>query len=148
MNLVRWDRRFPWNELEGLRKEFDRLFDTEPADQGRQLSEQSFAPATDISETDTGVLVKCNLPGVKAEELDVSVRDNLLTITGEKKGEKETKEKQYHRKETWEGRFRRSFSLSATVDQSKIDASLSDGVLTVKLPKVKATEAKKITIKS
>ena len=148
MNLVRWDRKFPWNELEGLRKEFDRLFDIEAVDRSGQVAKQSFSPATDISETDTDVLVKCNLPGVKAEELDVSVRDNLLTITGEKRGEKETKEKEYHRKETWEGEFRRSFSLPATVDQSNIDAALIDGVLTVKLPKVMASEAKKITIKS
>ena len=148
MNLVRWDRKFPWNELEGLRKEFDRLFDIEAVDRSGQVAKQSFSPATDISETDTDVLVKCNLPGVKAEELDVSVRDNLLAITGEKRGEKETKEKEYHRKETWEGEFRRSFSLPATVDQSNIDAALIDGVLTVKLPKVMASEAKKITIKS
>ena len=113
-----------------------------------QPAERSFSPAADISETDTDIIVKCNLPGVKSEEVDVSARDNLLTITGEKKGEKEIREKHYHRKETWEGTFRRSFSLPSTVDQGKIDASLKDGVLAIKLPKTKVTEAKKIAIKS
>lgn len=69
-------------------------------------------------------------------------------IRGEKKGEKETKNEHYHRKETWEGKLERRFSLPASVDQAKIEATLADGVLSITLTKSKASEAKKIPITS
>ena len=148
MNPGKWDRRFHWNELDGLRKDFDRLLEFGSLDTAGQLSARSFAPAADVTETDTDVLVKCNLPGVKTEDVEVSMRDRVLTIKGEKKGEKDIKEKHYHRKETWEGKFQRSFSLPVTVDQTKIEAVLKDGVLTVKMQKKQATEAKMIPVQS
>ena len=148
MNLAKWEKGYPWHELDGLRKELERLFGIGDPESKEWLAANSFAPATDVSETDTDVLVRCNLPGIKTEDIGIDIHENVLTIKGEKKGEKEMKEKHFHRKETWEGKFQRSFTLPVTVDQAKINAVLKDGVLTIKLPKTQPTESRKITIKS
>lgn len=151
MNIVKRDRNdlmFPWDSLDGLRKEFERLFSASGSSRGEHPTKGTFSPATDVSETDTEVLVNCNLPGVKAEDVNVSVRDKVITIKGEKKGGQESEGKHYHWKETWEGSYERSFTLPTNVDSTKIEAMLKDGVLTIRLPKTKVSEAKQIPVKS
>jgi HSP20 family protein len=100
------------------------------------------------SEDDKAYHVTAELPGMSEKDVEVTFADNTLTISGEKKEEKEVKEENYHRRERSFGSFRRSFTLPAEVDEEKISASFKDGVMTIELPKSKTAQkkAKKITI--
>ncbi|MEJ2071800.1 MAG: Hsp20/alpha crystallin family protein [Syntrophobacterales bacterium] len=90
-----------------------------------------FAPAVDIKETDTEIVVKAEVPGIDAKEINISVTGEVLTIKGEKKSEKEEKEENYHLVERSYGSFSRSLVLPAAVDLDKIEAKYDKGVLTV-----------------
>jgi HSP20 family protein len=103
---------------------------------------RSFAPAADVLEDDSALLVEVELPGVKLEDVTVDVENDLLTLSGERK----LGETGFQRRERWTGRFARSFRLPRTVDVAKIEASLKDGVLTVRLPKREELKARKIAI--
>ena len=112
-------------------------------------------PRFDISETDTEVEVKTDVPGFKAEEIDIEVRDEVLTIRGEQSEEKKSSDegtsddkRTYHRVERRTGSFSRSVWLPCPVNTEGIEAELQDGVLTVALPKSKAAKACKVKVKS
>jgi HSP20 family protein len=123
----------------------DRLFERflEPAwTEMPTLGEWS--PKVDVTETKDTVTVKAELPGVEQPDIAVSLRDNVLTIKGEKAAETEEKDKRYHRVERSYGTFTRAMRLPADVDGSKASASFKDGVVTIILPK--APEAKGTTI--
>jgi HSP20 family protein len=145
--LVPWTRR---GEVTRLRNEvdhlFDRFFDWRPF--GGLLEGGAWNPALDISETPNQVVVKAELPGMDPKEIDISLRDNVLTLKGERKQEKEEKEENYHRVERSYGSFMRSFRLPAEVATDKVNATYKDGVLTVKLHKTAKSAAKKIEIKA
>jgi len=94
------------------------------------------------------VVVKAELPGMDPKEIDISLHDNVLTLRGERKQEKEEKDENYHRVERSYGAFVRSFRLSAEVESEKVDASYKDGVLTIKLKKTAKSAAKKIEVKA
>lgn len=135
----------PWTGMTGLRKEMDRLFERflEPAwTEVPTLGEWS--PKVDVTETKETVTVKAELPGVEQPDIAVSLRDNVLTIKGEKAAETEEKDKRYHRVERSYGTFTRAMRLPADVDGSKASASFKDGVVTIILPK--SPEAKGTTI--
>ena len=102
----------------------------------------------DASEDDKAFHVTAELPGLSEKDVEVTFADNMLTISGEKKEEKEVKEENYHRRERSFGSFRRSFTLPVEVDEAKIAANFKDGVMTIDLPKSKTAQkkAKKITI--
>jgi HSP20 family protein len=102
----------------------------------------------DASEDEKAYHVTAELPGLSEKDVEVTFADNMLTISGEKKEEKEVKEKDYHRRERSFGSFRRSFTLPAEVDEAKISAAFKDGIMTIELPKSKSAQkkAKKITI--
>jgi HSP20 family protein len=102
----------------------------------------------DVSETDGQVEIRLDLPGVEAKEIDIQLNENLLTISGERKEEKEEKNKTYHRVERRYGSFSRSISLPCPVKQEAIDAQYRDGVLTIKLPKSEEARARKIKVKT
>lgn len=149
MDLIqRWKSglRDPMDRVEGLQNEINRLFDLKSYPETRGLFDRAVSPAVDVSETTDSVVVECNLPGVTKEDLEVSVAGDVLTIRGEKKGEKETEDKKVYRKETWEGSFQRTLSLPTIVDAAKIEATLKDGVLKIVLPKREEAKAKKIAI--
>src|SRR3974390_3242715 len=111
-----------------------RMFDVEPA--WRPISTFSFsAPAIDMSEDDKAYKISAELPGLDAKDVDVSVSGNTLVLKGEKRQEKEEKDKNYHYSERAYGSFQRAFELPASVDHDKISADVSKGVLTVTLPK-------------
>ncbi len=93
-------------------------------------------------------MVRADLPGLKKEEIDLSILGSTLTIKGEKKSENEVKEENYHRVERSYGLFQRSVQLPSEVDESKVEAAYKDGVLEVKLPKKEAVKGKKIAIKA
>lgn len=106
-----------------------------------------FLPEVDLVETEKGIEVKAELPGVKPEEVKLEVRDNLLWITGEKKEEKEEKGKTYHRIERKTGMFRRAIPLPTAVEEGRAEAQFENGVLKVMLPKAAAVMPKNIPIK-
>jgi HSP20 family protein len=105
-------------------------------------------PAMDIAERENEVLVKADLPGMKADDIDISVHGNVLTISGEKKESTEDKRENYYHTERRYGSFRREINLSSAVDVDKIKAEYHDGILTVTLPKTEQAKPKKISVKS
>ncbi|MPZ11692.1 MAG: Hsp20 family protein [Kiloniellaceae bacterium] len=96
----------------------------------------------DASEDDTAYHVTTELPGLSEKDVEVTFADNTLTISGEKKEEKEVKEENYHRRERSFGSFRRSFTLPGEVDEAKIAATFKDGIMTIDLPKSKSAQKK------
>jgi HSP20 family protein len=126
-----------------------RMFEMEPG--WRPMSTFSFsAPAIDMSEDDKAYKITAELPGLDAKDVDVSVSGNTLVLKGEKRQEKEEKNKNYFFSERAYGSFQRAFELSTTVDRDKIAADYSKGVLTITLPKTAEAQkqAKKIEVKS
>ncbi len=110
------------------------------------VGERGWIPAIDVFEKDDKFVVKAELPGMKEEDIDVSVVGDTLTIKGEKEMETETKEEDYYQWERAYGSFYRAIPLPSTVDASKIEASYEDGVLEVTLPKAAEVKPKKITV--
>jgi len=107
-----------------------------------------WCPALDIIEHDDSVIVKVELPGMKADDIELSLDRNVLTISGEKKEEtEETRDNYYHVERSY-GKFQRAVSLPGEVDQNKIQAKCENGVLTVSLPKSEAAKPRKIEVKS
>jgi len=104
-------------------------------------------PAVDVVENENDIQVKVELPGVSKDDVKITMQDNILTIRGEKKQEKETKNSEYHRVERSYGSFQRSFTLPTNVNHDKIDASYNDGVLKVTLPKAEEAKPKQIEVK-
>jgi len=134
----------PFEELERIRRDFDRLMEEFFAKE--EPAERVFAPALDVYETDGEVVVKAELPGVKKEDVEVLVRDNNLIIRGEKKEEKEEKTETYHRVERVYGKFERVVALPAEVKLEGVKAEFKDGVLEIRLPKEKTSKEAKIEI--
>lgn len=134
----------PWTEG-SLRKEMDRLFERffEPAWRDMPTLGE-WSPTVDVSEDKDTVTVKAELPGVEQKDIVVSLQEGMLMIKGEKRAEKEEKDKRYHRVERSYGAFYRSVQLPSAVDAGKVAATFKDGVVTITLPK--APEAKGTTI--
>jgi len=111
------------------------------------LTNGRWVPAVDIYESENHeVVIKAELPDVKKEDIGVTVENNVLTLTGERKQEESVKREQFQRVERRFGSFSRSFSLPATVNASQIAASYKDGVLTVRLPRREEAKPKQITV--
>jgi HSP20 family protein len=136
----------PWTGVSTFRTELDRLFDRfwEMPDLPA-LGE--WKPALDITENKDSVVVKAEVPGIDPKEIQVLLQDDVLTIKGEKKQEKEDKTKNYHRVERSYGSFQRSFTLPSSVKNDKIDALFSNGILTITLPKSEEAKPKQIEVK-
>jgi HSP20 family protein len=142
-DITRWD---PFAELASLRQAMDRMFDDRPV--RAWLSGNGGAEAyfpVDLSETEDEIVVKASLPGVKPEDIDISITDQVLTLKGESKEEHEEKQHNYYRRERRHGTFMRQFSLPSEVDSNRAEAQFEDGVLRLTLPK--AEQAKPKTIK-
>jgi len=146
MNLIR--HRNP-SEL-GLRREmddlFDRFFGNWPFRAGTTNGEHW--PALDIGEDGGNLVVKAELPGLKADEVEINVMGDVLTISGEKKDEKENQSENLFYRERRYGSFRRTVQLPANVDADHVEARFADGVLTVSLPKDQKSMPRKIAVKS
>lgn len=111
------------------------------------LAQTSFAPALDVTENKDSITVKAELPGIKVEDIDIAVENNVLAISGEKKEEQEEKGESFHHVERRYGMFRRNIPLPATVDPQKINATYKDGILRVTLPKTESAKPRKIEVK-
>jgi len=135
----------PWKGMDVLRNEMDRVFERFFEPRWDELeSAGEWAPRVDVSETKDAVVVKAEIPGVEQKDISVSLQDQVLTIKGEKRHEKEEKDEKYHRVERSWGAFVRAFRMPAAVAGDKVTATFKDGMLTVTLPK--APEAKGTTI--
>ena len=146
--LTRWD---PFKEMEETQNRLARIFGLAPARRGNgdkeSLTVTEWAPSVDITEDEREYLVKADLPEVKKDDVKVTVESGVLTITGERKFEKEEKDKKYHRIERAYGNFLRSFTLPEAADAAKVNAEFKDGVLKVHLPKSDKAKAKTVEVK-
>lgn len=143
-NLIRWE---PAREMMTLREAMDHLFDdafTRPL----SLTGNWSAPAIDMYQTDNEVVVKAALPGIKADEVQINITGDVLTLKGETKHEEESKNKAYHIHEQRWGAFERSVSLPSMVVADKSKAEFENGILTITLPKAEESKPKMITIKA
>lgn len=146
MNLVKWD---PFNELEEMSNRLNRIFGRSavPAATGSEmLKVADWTPSADIQETDNAYLIKAEIPGVKKEDVKVTVEDGVLTIRGERKAEREETGKKFHRIERSYGSFLRSFRMPDGVDEAAAKAEFKDGMLNVTLPKSEKARAKAVNI--
>jgi len=146
MALVPFNKRNK-NELARLHDEMDDLFDSFFRGLGRPLTGYKAWPTIDVADKDDAVVVRAEVPGCKAEDIDISIYGNTLSISGEKKESKEEKEKGYYHMESIYGSFRREISLPTDVDEDKIDAACKGGVLSITLPKAEKTKAVKVKVK-
>lgn len=151
--LRRWEREGEpvdsfRREMDRLHREMDRLFDgflTEsggPSWWSEMMGRGAVTPQADLSEDEKEFRVNVELPGMDDKDVDVTLADRLLTIRGEKKEDKEQKDKSYYRRERAYGSFTRRIEVPAEVDAAKIEASFNKGVLTVRLPKTKEAQQK------
>jgi len=146
MNLVKhnsevWD---PFDMMGDLQHEMNRAF-------SRSLMkspqwEKSFEPAVDVIDEKDRFLIKADIPGLKKEELSVKVEGRYLTLKGERKQEKETKEKNYYSCERFYGAFTRSIELPTDVKAEQVKAAYKDGVLEIELPKTESAKTKQVNV--
>ncbi len=134
----------PFAELERIRRELDRIFEDVFPTADR---EETLAPPVDVYETDSEVVVKAELPGVKKEDIDVTIKENTVSIRAEKREEREEKTENVHRVERFYGRLERLIPLPADVKPDKAKAEYRDGVLELRIPKQKVTKEAKVQIK-
>jgi HSP20 family protein len=146
--LTRWD---PFKEMEETQNRLARFFGLTPPRPGNGGQETmtitEWSPSVDITEDDKEYLVKADLPDVQKDDVKVTVENGVLTITGERKFEKEEKDKKYHRIERSYGNFLRSFTLPDAADGAKVAAEFKDGVLKVHLPKSEKAKPKAVEVK-
>jgi HSP20 family protein len=143
MTLSRWN---PMRDMMRLRNEFDRLYDDTIDFPSWRWPEPAEGPAVDVVESDDAYIVKASLPGIKPDDLDVSITDNVLTIKGEVKNEETISEEQYHLRERRYGAFTRMITLPTSVDVDSVEATYEDGILTLNAPKTEDVKRKRITV--
>jgi HSP20 family protein len=145
MGLVRWR---PMRYYPTSRDDMDRAFNRMVTDWlgPSMYSEYDWNPSVDVAETDAEIVVTADLPGVKKDDVDVTVDQNQLVISGERKQEEEESDKNYYRLERRYGSFRRAFVLPANADAERVKAAYKDGVLTVTIPKTEVSKGKKVNI--
>jgi HSP20 family protein len=146
MALIRWD---PFDEALTLREAVNRLFDESVVRTPRSWpSAAGLAVAVDLEETDDDVIVTADLPGLKPDDVDISVTDNTLTMKGEFKSEEEGERGNMHFRERRYGSFQRAISLPTAVNANKAGAEFENGVLKITLPKAEETKPKQIEVKA
>lgn len=147
MNLTRWD---PFREMEELSGRLNRMFGVAPRPRLADENGATFTdwtPALDVEETDKEYLVKADLPAIKKDEIKIQVEDGMLCLEGERRQEKEEKNRKFHRVERSYGRFMRRLALPTDVDEQKVAAEFKDGVLQVHLPKAAAAKPRSTNVK-
>ena len=152
--LTRWEPMTRWNpfkEMEEMEKRLSSFFGRSPVatngDKKEAITVTEWSPLVDISEDEKEYVIKAEIPEMKKEEIKINVHDDVLSISGERKYEKEEKGKKYHRVERAYGSFLRSFTLPEDADGSKVTAEYKDGVLKVHLAKSEKVKPKAIEVK-
>jgi len=150
-NLIEWD---PLHELENISEQLNHFFGRKFPAKISSIDHPNFnfsqwSPAVDIIETSDAYIVKAELPEVRREDVHINVENGVLNIRGDKKQEKEEKNKKFHRTECFYGSFERSFTLPENTDESNVSAEFKDGVLNIYLPKTEKGKSKtfKVEIK-
>ena len=141
MNVIRWE---PFGAMEDMVNRFPSMFERWARLSGGGEKGTGWSPSVDISETDQEYLIRAALPAVRKEDVNVTVEDGMLTVSGERRQQQERKDEKFHKVESFYGSFSRSFSLPEGTDPAAIKAESKDGVLTIHVPKTK-TEARKPT---
>jgi HSP20 family protein len=138
-----------WNDLNYLIDKLNKLFEeitTVGRPTAQKAEEGSFSPPIDIYETEDELVIAAELPGVSDEDISITVKDNILTMEGERKFEKNIQEERYRRIERIYGPFKKAFSLADNIDAEQVEAQLQDGVLYIHLPKKAVSPNKEIEI--
>ena len=144
MAIVRWD---PVRELDSLQSDLNRIFDG--FFQGRPANgsaNRRWIPAMDLAETEDHLVLRADLPGLTEDDVDIEIKDGVLTVTGERKAEQEEKGEGYHRVERAFGSFSRSLSLPQGIEAGAVSASFDRGVLEVRIPKPAERKATRVEI--
>ena len=141
--ITRFD---PFRDLVQLQDRVNRLFAESTANREEGINTSSFVPPVDIYEDEHNIVLKVEAPGVDEKDLDIRIENNTITIRGERKFEKETKEENYHRVERRYGNFQRSFGLPNTVNPEQVTADYKSGILTVTLGKRAEAKPKQIKV--
>jgi HSP20 family protein len=136
----------PFNHLTNLRDEINRLFDVPYGDGGRESEFFGWAPPMDLYEDKNNLVVRAELPGMKKEDINISLHQGSLVISGERRVESQSGEGDASRSERFFGRFQRALELPKSVDAESVSASYQDGILTVTLPKTEESKPKQITV--
>ena len=144
-DIPTWRVRSPFGELERMRQQMDRLFDD--AMTPHHLHQAGVFPLINLTEDKDKFYVSAELPGVKADELDLQVTGNNLAISGERKIAAEDESAKYHRREREAGTFSRMIGLPSEVDSDKVEAKLENGILTVVVPKAEIAKPKQISVR-
>lgn len=142
-NMTRWD---PLNDMMTLREAMNQLFEESFVSPVTSRRGQGFVPALDLSETEDGYRVEAVVPGLKPEDLEITVENNVLTIKGEVRQEQEDRKRNYHRVERRFGSFQRSIALPTTVRTDQINATLENGILRLEIPKAEEVKPRRINV--
>ena len=142
-NLTRWD---PFQDMLSLREAMNQLMEESFVRPNGARGGQNFVPALDLSETKDAYLVEAAVPGLKPADIEITVENNVLTIKGETRQEAEDKQRNYHRVERRFGSFQRTIGLPTTVKADAIQASLTNGVLRLEIPKAEEVKPRKISV--
>ncbi len=142
-----WDWRNPFEELERIKRQMDRLSGDFPEEAFREPAAGVF-PLINLTEDKNNYYVRAELPGIKTDDLDISVTGNSLSVSGQKKTIEEMKDAKFHRSEREEGVFSRMVSIPDHVETDKVEATCTNGILTVVLPKAESEKPKQISVKS
>jgi HSP20 family protein len=143
MALIKWD---PFREFNALNERIGNFGNYLGKGWEAPMSTTAWNPSVDVFENDNEVIFKAEVPGMNAKDIDIKLENNVLTIKGERRFEKEAKEENYHRIEREYGSFSRAFSLPVAVNTEKVTAEYKDGVLRVVLPKKEEIKPKPIKI--
>jgi len=145
MTLVKWS---PWRDMMSVQDEMNKLFSGLVTSRSDVSSAEDWVPSVDISETDDGFIVTADVPGMGAEDIKISVANDVLTLKGDKKNIREGDGENFHRVERTFGSFERTFSLPTGVDSGSVKAKYKDGVLEVKIPKSKEAKPQEIKVEA
>jgi len=134
MAIIRWD---PFRDMVTLRDKMNRMFDDVFSSRGEEkdMAASTWAPSVDIYETENELVLSAEVPGVDEKDIEIKIEDNMLSLKGERRFQKETKEENYHRIERSYGSFHRAFTLPNSVDPENIRAEHENGVLKIMMPK-------------
>lgn len=145
MAIIRWD---PFRDLVTLREKMNRLFEDAVTARGEEkdMISSTWAPSVDIYETENALILTAEVPGVDENDIEIKIEDNTLSLKGERKFEKESKEENYHRIERSYGSFYRSFTIPRQIDQDKIKAEHDNGVLRITMPKKPESKPKSVKV--
>ena len=145
MHLVRWN---PVSKMMNVNNRMDRFFSEFFFPAGSHASQDGYSwnPAADVYENEGAYVIKAELPGLNKKHINVDVKENILTIKGERSDDNEVKEDKVYRKERFQGKFQRAFILPSTVESGKIEAEFADGLLKITIPKSGEKKPKQITI--